>query len=85
MRLLYVLVFEYIVIIYIFINDTCHKRSKIYGINGSEKIYLKQNVCIIGTEEYNNEIMRMNTASMIYDKNKEFKFKSFSEKCFRLC
>ena len=29
--------------------------------------------------------MRMNVASMICDKNKEFKFKSFSEECFKLC
>ena len=29
--------------------------------------------------------MRMNEASMIYDKNQEFKFKSFAKKCSKLC
>ena len=40
---------------------------------------------IIGTGEYNNEIIRMNSASMIYDKNKEFRFSFFAEECIKLC
>ena len=34
---------------------------------------------MIGTEESNDESMRMNAASMICDKNKEFIFKGFYE------
>ena len=33
---------------------------------------------MIGTEEFNNESMRMNAASMICGKNKEFKLKRFA-------
>ena len=40
---------------------------------------------MIGTEEFNNESMRMNADSMICENNKEFKFKSFSLECFKLC
>ena len=42
-------------------------------------------MCMIGTEESNNKSMRMNAASVICDNNKEFKFKSFAKKCFKLC
>ena len=38
-----------------------------------KKTHLKQKMYMIGTEEYNNESTRMNAASMIYNKNKEFK------------
>ena len=38
------------------------------------KINTYKKMCIIGTEEFNNESMRINVASMICDKNKEFKF-----------
>ena len=34
---------------------------------------------MIDTEEGSNESMIMNSASMICDKNKEFRFKSFAE------
>ena len=44
MRLLYVLVFTYRVIIYRCINDPGHGRSKIYVINGFLKTYFKKNV-----------------------------------------
>ena len=54
MWLLSVLAFTYIVIIYRCVNYTGHGRSKIDVINGYVKTYLKQNVCMIGTEEYNN-------------------------------
>ena len=40
---------------------------------------------MIGTEKPNNEIMRMNAASMICDKNQEFKFESFSKERLKLC
>ena len=66
----YVLAFTHRVIIYICINAPGHGRCKIEGIKWSNKIYLEQKLCIIGTEEYNNERMRMNEASMICDKNK---------------
>ena len=39
---------------------------------------------IIGTEEFNNESLRMNAAWMIYDNNKEYYFKSFLRGCFEL-
>ena len=42
-------------------------------------------MCMICTEESNKESMRINIASMIFEKNQEFKFKSFPEKCFKLC
>ena len=32
---------------------------------------------MIGTEECNNKSMRMNSASIIFDKNKEFRFKNY--------
>ena len=48
------------------------------------KKYLKK-MCMICTEESNKESMRINIASMIFEKNQEFKFKSFPEKCFKLC
>ena len=34
-------------------------------------------MCMIGTEEYNNENIRINEASMICERKKEFQFKSF--------
>ena len=37
------------------------------------KVILKTSNCIIGTEESNNESMRINEAPMICDKNKELK------------
>ena len=40
---------------------------------------------MIGTEEYNNEIMVMNEASMICKNNKEIKFKSVYEECIKFC
>ena len=53
--------FSHILIIDKCINDLFHGRIKIYGINGYNKTYLKQNMCIIGTEESNNESVRMNS------------------------
>ena len=38
---------------------------------------------MIVTEESNNKVMRMNAYSIIYDKNKEFKLKIFSEQCIK--
>ena len=69
--------FTYRVIIYRCINDTGHLRIKIYVINGYDKTYLQQKKFMISSEEYNSESMIMNPASIIYDKNKEFKFKVF--------
>ena len=40
---------------------------------------------MIGTEEYNNEIMRTNTASMMCDNNKELKFNIFAEEFIKPC
>ena len=40
---------------------------------------------MIFTEETNNEIMRMNTDSIICENNQEFEFKSFSEEYEILC
>ena len=79
MWILFVLEFTYRVIIYICIHAPGHLRSKIYDINGADKIYLKQKMCMIGTEESNNESMIINADYMICDKNQEFKFTSFSE------
>ena len=56
------------------INAPGHGRSKIYGIIGSYKAYLRQIILIIGTEESNNENKRMNETPMICEKNKEFKY-----------
>ena len=55
MWLLSVLVFTRRVIIYSYIcmYTTYHDRRKIYGINGAKNMYLKQNICMIGTEESN--------------------------------
>ena len=54
MWILFVLVFTYRVIIDRCINDPGNGRRKIDGINGSEKRYFRQIMCMIGTEEYNN-------------------------------
>ena len=62
-----------------FVNYPGHGRRKIDSISGLKKTYLKQKMCMIGTEEYNNESTIMNAASIIYDKNKEFKTRSFAE------
>ena len=70
MQLSYVLYFTHRVKIYKCINATGHGRSKIDGINGSDKIYLKQKMYMIGTEESNDKSMRINSASMICDKDK---------------
>ena len=77
MWLLSALEFTHGVIIDICINDQGHGRNKIYCINGSDKTYLKQKICIKGTEEWNKEITRMNAASMICDNNQGFKFNIF--------
>ena len=54
MWLLYILPFISIVIPDRFIKSPGHGRSKIYGINGSDKTYLKQKMLMIVTEESNN-------------------------------
>ena len=69
MWILSLLEFTYRVIIYILINYPGHERRKIYGINGYEKSYLRQKICMISTEEYNDKIIRMNLASIIWDNN----------------
>ena len=50
------------------INAPGHGRSKIYGIHGSGKSYLRQKMCMIGTKQANNKVMIMNVASMIWKK-----------------
>ena len=40
---------------------------------------------MIGTEEYNNESMRMNSYSMICDTNRGLKLFFFAEECIKLC
>ena len=52
------------------INSPGHGRSKIDDINGFGNTSLKQKMCMIGTEESNNEIMITNASSMICDENK---------------
>ena len=42
-------------------------------------------MCMIGTEDYNNEIMIMNADSMIYDRSKEFNLNFFSEEWVNFC
>ena len=74
MWILSVLVFTYRVIIYRYIYDPFRGRSQIDVINGYEKTYLRQKMCMIGTEESNNKSMRMNAALMICDKIKGLKF-----------
>ena len=61
------------------INGPGHGISKKDGSNGADKTYLKQNNRVIGTEESNNVSMRMNSASIICEKNKEFKSNCFAE------
>ena len=65
-----ILEFTYIVIIYRWINATDHGTRKMDGINGFNQKYLKQRMCMIGTEESNNKSTKMNAASMICGKNK---------------
>ena len=62
--------FTYIAITDIFINATGNGRIKIDGINGSRKSYLGEKMCMIGSEESNNERTIMNSASMIGKKKK---------------
>ena len=49
-----------------YIDAIGHGRSKIYGINGSEKADIKQKVFMIDTEESDNKRMRINVAFMIF-------------------
>ena len=79
MWILYVLVFTYRLIIDKCINAPGNGIFKIDGIDGSNKTYLKQKLCMTDTEESNDKIMIINAKSMICDRNKEIKFKSFSE------
>ena len=51
-----------------------HGEIKIDGINVSENSYMRQKMCIIRTEESNNEIMIKNATSMICDNNEELRF-----------
>ena len=46
----YVLIFKYIVIIYRRIDYPDNGRSKIYGVNEYDKLYLGQKTCMICTE-----------------------------------
>ena len=69
--------FTRILIIYRWSNASGHGIIKIDGINGDDNTYLKQNMCMIGTEEFNNESMKMNAVSIMCDKNKELKLKVF--------
>ena len=52
--ILSVLEFTYRVIIDRLINYPVNERSKLYGINGSYKLYFRQKIYMIGTEEANN-------------------------------
>ena len=52
-------------------------EKKSDGINGSYKTYLRK-MCMMGTEESNNESMRMNAPPMICDNNKKIKSNCFS-------
>ena len=70
MWLLSVLEFTHRVIIGRCINDPGCGKSKIDGINVSNKIYLKQKMCMIGTEESNNKSMIINAYLIMCDKNK---------------
>ena len=78
MDILSELKFKYRVIIDRYINAPSCGKIKIEDINRSNKAYLKQQICMIGIEESNDESMRMNASSMICDKKKELKFKHFS-------
>ena len=69
---LFVLAFTHRVIIHGYINAPGRGRIKIVDT-------LKAKICMIGTEESNNESKRTNTYSMICDSNKEFKFKSLTK------
>ena len=59
-------------VIDMWINSPSHERMKIDGINRYDKSYLRQKMSIMGTEEVNNEIMRMNAVSMIGDRGTFF-------------
>ena len=64
------MVLKYRGIIDICINNPGRVRIKIDVINGSDKTYLKQKMCMIRTEESINESIIINADSMICDKNK---------------
>ena len=55
-----VLAFTHIVIIYRCINAQVNGIIRIDGINGDNKKYLKQKMCMIDTVASNNERTRMN-------------------------
>ena len=56
-------------IIYRCINSPFHDGIKIDGINGYDKTYLKQKMCMMVTEESNDKSTIINASSMICDKN----------------
>ena len=50
-----------------------------YMVLMDQTIHTLKEMFMIGTEEYNKESTRINAASMIYDRNKEFRFNFFVE------
>ena len=67
-----------------FINNPVNVRSKIDGINGSNKSYLRQKMCMKVNIEANNEIMRLNATLLTGDNNKKDETQIFSEGCIKL-
>ena len=51
------------------INAPGHGRNKIDGINGADKTYIWQKMCMISTDESNNEKRRIEAFSMVTDRN----------------
>ena len=62
-----------------------HGRSKIDGINGADKSYLKTKMAMIGSHEHNNMDRRMDSASIIQDQRNNVTEFSFAKECVRIC
>ena len=60
-----------------------NRRSNIDYINGFDRIYSKQKIRM-GNEECNNQSIRINSASIICDKNDKLDLKIVAEELFKL-
>ena len=85
MYLLSKLSFMYQVVIDRCVSAPGHGRSKIDGINGADKAYLRSKMAMIGSHEYNNMDRRMDSASIVLNQHNNIAEFSFAKECVRIC
>jgi hypothetical protein len=85
MYLLSKLSFMYQIVIDRCVSAPGHGRSKIDGINGADKTYLRSKMTMIGSHEYNNMDRRMDSAAIVQDQHNNMTDFSFAKECVRIC